>query len=112
QPAGDLDAGNSGSTIRMMSGMLAAQPFTSRMFGDESLSRRPMARIMKPLTEMGAKIDARDGQYPPLTIHGGPLKPIDYTLPVASAQVKTCVLFAGLFAEGQTIVREPIQSRD
>ncbi len=112
QPASDLDAGNSGSTIRMMSGMLAAQPFTSRMFGDESLSRRPMARIMKPLTEMGAKIEARDGQYPPLTIHGGTLKPIDYTLPVASAQVKTCVLFAGLFAEGQTIVREPIQSRD
>src|SRR5580698_5366724 len=112
QPASDLDAGNSGSTIRMMSGMLAAQPFTSRVFGDESLSRRPMARVMKPLAEMGAKIEARDGQYPPLTIHGGELHPIDYTLPVPSAQVKTCVLFGGLFAEGQTIVREPVRSRD
>jgi len=84
----------------------------SRICGDESLSRRPMARVMKPLAEMGAKIEARDGQYPPLTIHGGELKPIDYTLPVASAQVKTCVLFAGLFADGQTVVREPVRSRD
>jgi len=112
EPVSDLDAGNSGSTIRMMSGLLAAQPFTSRIFGDESLSRRPMARIMKPLAEMGAKIEARDGQFPPLTIHGGELHAIDYTLPVPSAQVKTCVLFGGLFAEGQTVVHEPIQSRD
>ena len=112
EPTGDLDAGNSGSTIRMMSGLLAAQPFTSRIFGDESLSRRPMARVMKPLAEMGAKIEARHGQYPPLTIHGGPLRPIEYTLPVPSAQVKTCVLFAGPFTEGQTIVHEPIRSRD
>ncbi len=112
KPTGDLDAGNSGSTIRMMSGLLAAQPFTSRIFGDESLSRRPMARVMKPLAEMGARIEARDGQFPPLTIHGGELHAIDYTLPVPSAQVKTCVLFGGLFAEGQTVVHEPIQSRD
>lgn len=112
EPKGDLDAGNSGSTIRMMSGLLAAQPFTSRIFGDESLSRRPMGRVMKPLAEMGAKIEARDGQFPPLTIHGGPLRAIEYTLPVPSAQVKTCVLFGGLFAEGQTIVHEPIRSRD
>jgi 3-phosphoshikimate 1-carboxyvinyltransferase len=112
QPAADLDAGNSGSTIRMMSGLLAAQPFTSRIFGDESLSRRPMDRIMKPLAQMGAKIEASDNRFPPLTIHGGELHAIDYTLPVASAQVKTCVLFGGLFAEGQTIVREPIRSRD
>lgn len=112
EPEGDLDAGNSGSTIRMMSGVLAGQAFTSRVFGDESLSRRSMARVMEPLAEMGAKIEARDGQYPPLTIHGGELKPIDYTLPVASAQVKTCVLFAGLFADGQTVVREPVRSRD
>ena len=111
-PSKDLDAGNSGSTIRMMSGLLAAQPFTSRIFGDESLSRRPMGRVMKPLGQMGAKIDARDGQYPPLVIHGGELSPIDYTLPVPSAQVKTCVLFAGLFAEGVTTVRESIKSRD
>src|SRR5580693_5278368 len=112
KPDHDLDAGNSGSTIRMMSGLLAAQPFDSRILGDESLSRRPMARVMKPLAEMGAKIEARDGQFPPLTIHGGELHAIDYTLPVPSAQVKTCVLFGGLFAEGQTVVREPIRSRD
>jgi len=112
EPEGDLDAGNSEATIRMMTGLLAGQPFMSRICGDESLSRRPMARVMKPLAEMGAKIEARDGQYPPLTIHGGELKPIDYTLPVASAQVKTCVLFAGLFADGQTVVREPVRSRD
>jgi len=112
EPAADLDAGNSGSTIRMMSGLLAAQPFTTRIFGDESLSRRPMARVMKPLTEMGAHIEARDGQFPPLTIHGADLHAIEYTLPVPSAQVKTCVLFGGLFAEGETIVHEPIRSRD
>lgn len=111
-PRKPLDAGNSGSTIRMMSGLLAAQPFESEIFGDESLSRRPMARVMKPLAQMGARIEARDGQYPPLHIYGGSLHPIDYTLPVASAQVKTCVLFAGMFAEGETIVREPMRSRD
>jgi 3-phosphoshikimate 1-carboxyvinyltransferase len=111
-PKQPLDAGNSGSTIRMMSGLLAAQPFESEIFGDESLSRRPMARVMKPLGMMGARIEARDGQYPPLRIHGGPLHPIDYTLPVASAQVKTCVLFGGLFADGDTVVREPMRSRD
>ena len=111
-PAADLDAGNSGSTIRMLSGILAAQPFPSRIAGDESLSRRPMARIMKPLAEMGARIAAREGQFPPLEIQGARLRPIDYTLPVASAQVKTCVLLAGLFAEGVTTVREPMRSRD
>jgi len=112
QPAGDLDAGNSGSTIRMMAGLLAAQPFKSRIFGDESLSRRPMGRIIKPLESMGARIEAREGTYPPLVIHGNRLHAIDYTLPVPSAQVKTCVLFAGLFADGTTIVRETIRSRD
>jgi 3-phosphoshikimate 1-carboxyvinyltransferase len=111
-PAADLDAGNSGSTIRMLSGILAAQPFTSRIFGDESLSRRPMRRIMKPLAEMGARIRASEGQYPPLEIEGSALRPIHYALPVASAQVKTCVLFAGLFAEGVTSVEEPSRSRD
>src|SRR5690242_8030780 len=111
-PARDLDAGNSGSTIRMMSGLLAGQHFTSRIFGDESLSRRPMDRVMKPLSEMGAHIEARESRFPPLVIRGGKLHPADYTLPVASAQVKTCVLFAGMFAEGQTIVREPVRSRD
>lgn len=112
QPDGDLDAGNSGSTIRMLSGILAAQPFTSRIIGDESLSRRPMQRIMKPLGEMGASITAREDRFPPLEIRGAKLRPIEYTLPVPSAQVKTCVLFAGLYAGGQTIVREPVRSRD
>ena len=111
-PAGDLDAGNSGSTIRMLSGMLAAQPFRSRIFGDESLSRRPMQRIMKPLAEMGASVRAREDKYPPLEIEGARLRPIDYLSPVASAQVKTCVLFAGLFADGATSVIEPARSRD
>src|SRR5580658_9313761 len=110
--AGDLDAGNSGSTIRMLSGILAGQPFATRIFGDESLSRRPMQRIMKPLGQMGARIEAREGQFPPLRIQGGPLRAIDYTLPVPSAQVKTCVLFAGLYAEGETTVTEPVRSRD
>jgi 3-phosphoshikimate 1-carboxyvinyltransferase len=111
-PGGDLDAGNSGSTIRMLSGILAAQPFHSRIFGDESLSRRPMQRIMKPLAEMGASIRARENKYPPLEIDGARLRPIDYVSPVASAQVKTCVLLAGLFADGATSVTEPARSRD
>lgn len=111
-PAGDLDAGNSGSTIRMLSGILAAQPFRSRIFGDESLSRRPMQRIMTPLAKMGGRVSARDGKFPPLAIEGGALTPIEYELPVPSAQVKTCVLFAGLFAEGETTVIEPVRSRD
>src|SRR5512138_1967911 len=111
-PAGDLDAGNSGSTIRMLSGILAAQPFRTRIAGDESLSGRPMQRIMKPLAEMGARIRAREDKYPPLEIEGARLGPIVYALPVASAQVKTCVLFAGLYAEGETSVMEPARSRD
>ncbi|MGC9945655.1 MAG: 3-phosphoshikimate 1-carboxyvinyltransferase [Bryobacteraceae bacterium] len=111
-PLADLDAGNSGSTIRMLSGILAAQSFPTRIGGDESLSRRPMARIIEPLSRMGASIRAREGRFPPLEIHGTRLQPIDYTLPVPSAQVKTCVLFAGLYAEGETLVREPVRSRD
>ena len=112
RPEHALDAGNSGSTIRMMAGLLSGQPFDTHIFGDESLTKRPMGRVMTPLTQMGANVEARDGKFPPLVIHGGPLVPIDYTLPVASAQVKTCVLFAGLFADGETIVREPMLSRD
>jgi 3-phosphoshikimate 1-carboxyvinyltransferase len=111
-PAEMLDAGNSGSTIRMLSGILAAQPFPSRIAGDESLSRRPMGRILTPLSDMGASISARDGRFPPLDIRPAPLHAIDYTLPVASAQVKTCVLFAALFADGCTTVREPARTRD
>lgn len=109
---GQLDAGNSGSTIRMLSGILAAQPFLSRIGGDESLSKRPMGRIMTPLAQMGAKLEAHDGKFPPLTIHGGKLQAIEYASPVASAQVKSCVLFAGIFAEGVTSVREPMPTRD
>jgi len=111
-PAADLDAGNSGSTIRMLSGILAAQPFATRIFGDESLSRRPMRRIIEPLSEMGARIRAREDKFPPLEILGTRLDAIDYVLPVPSAQVKTCVLLAGLFADGRTSVTEPVRSRD
>lgn len=112
KPAAGLDAGNSGSTIRMLSGILAGQPFPSRIFGDASLSNRPMQRIMKPLAEMGAKVHAREDKFPPLEIEGGALHSIEYELPVPSAQVKTCILFAGLFAEGETVVLEPVRSRD
>jgi 3-phosphoshikimate 1-carboxyvinyltransferase len=111
-PAETLDAGNSGSTIRMLSGMLAAQPFTSTIMGDESLSARPMERIMKPLGLMGATLSARDGKYPPLTIQGAKLHPIQYEPPVASAQIKTCVLFAGVHTEGVTSVVERVITRD
>ncbi|MFZ5927651.1 MAG: 3-phosphoshikimate 1-carboxyvinyltransferase [Acidobacteriota bacterium] len=111
-PAVDLDAGNSGSTIRMLSGLLAGQPFESRLTGDESLSRRPMQRILEPLRRMGAHVEARDGKYPPLLIRGGALQPVEYEMPVASAQVKSCVLLAGLMAEGVTAVREPARTRD
>jgi 3-phosphoshikimate 1-carboxyvinyltransferase len=112
ESTGDLDAENSGTTIRMLSGILAGQPFRSRMVGDESLTRRPMQRIMTPLGQMGADIRAREGKFPPLEIHGSPLHPIHYDLPVPSAQVKTCVLFAGLFAAGETSVTEPVRTRD
>jgi 3-phosphoshikimate 1-carboxyvinyltransferase len=109
---GILDAENSGSTIRMLSGILAGQPFTSRISGDESLQRRPMKRIMAPLTLMGAQIEAIQDNYPPLNIHGGILQPIRYELPVASAQVKSAVLLAGLYADGETTVVEPVSTRN
>ncbi|MEP7364438.1 MAG: 3-phosphoshikimate 1-carboxyvinyltransferase, partial [Acidobacteriota bacterium] len=111
-PEDVLDAGNSGSTIRMLSGVLAAQKFTSMIAGDESLSKRPMDRIMKPLAMMGAEIEAIDGRFPPLTIHGRKLKAMRYEPPMASAQVKTCVLMAGLHCEGETTVVEKIGTRD
>src|SRR5271167_3931549 len=91
-PAEVLDCGNSGSTMRMLSGILAGQPFPSELWGDESLSRRPMARIMKPLTQMGARIEAAEGGRPPLKIRGGALKAIHYRPEVASAQVQSCVM--------------------
>lgn len=111
-PVSPLDCGNSGSTIRMLSGILAGREFTCELTGDESLSRRPMARIITPLEMMGARIASANGGRPPLSLTGGRLKAINYQLPVASAQVKTSLLFAGLFAEGTTRIEEPIQTRD
>lgn len=110
--AGMLDAGNSGSTIRMLAGILAGQPFTTSITGDESIQRRPMKRVIDPLRLMGAQIEAREGNFAPLTITGGGLRAIDYTPPVASAQVKSCVLLAGLFAAGTTVVREKTPTRN
>lgn len=111
-PVETLDAGNSGTTIRLLSGILAGQRFMSKITGDASLSKRPMQRIMTPLAAMGASIQAREGQYPPLTIRGGPLEGIRYELPVASAQVKSAVLLAGLYASGVTEVVEPTETRN
>ncbi len=111
-PASALDCGNSGSTMRMLSGILAGQAFTSELSGDQSLCRRPMARIIKPLEQMGAAIQSSEGARPPLRITGGSLRAIDYVMPVASAQVKSAVLFAALFAPGKTRVEEPIRTRD
>lgn len=111
QPDRILNAGNSGTTARLLLGLLAGQPFETSITGDSSLRRRPMRRIVEPLRQMGALIDG-DGENLPLTIEGGPLKAIDYQSPRASAQVKSAVLLAGLFADGMTIVEEPNRSRD
>jgi 3-phosphoshikimate 1-carboxyvinyltransferase len=110
-PTSALDCGNSGSTMRMLAGILAGQPFETEMIGDASLSKRPMKRVIEPLTRMGTHITSTDG-YPPLTISGGKLKAIDYKTPVASAQVKSAVLLAGLYAPGETSVEEPMRTRD
>jgi 3-phosphoshikimate 1-carboxyvinyltransferase len=107
-----IDAENSGSTIRMMSGVLAGQKFISTITGDSSLRRRPMRRVVDPLRQMGADIRSADGDRAPLEIRGGELKAIDYTTPVPSAQVKSAILLAGLYAEGVTIVRESVRTRD
>jgi 3-phosphoshikimate 1-carboxyvinyltransferase len=112
QPRASLDCGNSGSTMRMLSGFLAGQDFACDLHGDESLSKRPMARIMAPLRLMGAEISAGAGDRPPLHIRGGKLRGIEYKTPIASAQVKSAVLFAGLLAEGETTVEEPYRTRD
>ena len=106
-----LDCGNSGSTMRMISGLLAPQEGSFTLVGDASLSRRPMERIRKPLEQMGARLTLTEG-HAPLTIHGAPLRAIDYTTPVPSAQVKTCVLLAGLQTPGTTVVREGLRTRD
>lgn len=110
-PSSELDCGNSGTTMRMMSGILAGQPFDCTLFGDVSLSKRPMKRVILPLTEMGAKFSHNDYKAP-LKITGGKLHAITYNSPLASAQVKSAVLLAGLFAEGVTTVNEPYQSRN
>ena len=112
-PPHDIDCGNSGTTMRLLAGLLAAQPFRSRLIGDESLSRRPMKRVIDPLTKMGANIRAEGPKdCPPLVIEGGKLQAIQYFSPIASAQVKSAILLAGLFAKGRTTVTEPFQSRD
>ena len=111
-PRESLDCGNSGSTMRMLAGILAGQDFACDLHGDESLTRRPMKRIIEPLRLMGAGIGAAAGDRPPLHLRGGKLRAIEYKMPVASAQVKSAVLFAGLQAEGETVVEEPHRTRD
>lgn len=112
-PAGPIYVGNSGTAMRLFAGLLAGQAFASELTGDASLTARPMGRVADPLRGMGALIDTAEGGRPPLKIHGGaPLKGIDYDMPVASAQVKSCLLFAGLYADGETRVREPAPTRD
>jgi 3-phosphoshikimate 1-carboxyvinyltransferase len=108
-----IDCGNSGTTIRLISGVLAGNPFFSVLTGDESLRIRPMARVINPLQQMGAEIMARAGnKYPPLAIKGKKLQSIQYKMPVASAQVKSAILLAGLYADGETVIAEPAKSRD
>lgn len=111
-PTEILDCGNSGTTFRLLSGILAGQPFTSTLTGDASIQKRPMKRVIVPLREMGAQITAKEDNYAPVTIQGGQLKGIHYASPVASAQVKSCVLLAGLYAEGPTTVVEPAATRN
>lgn len=110
-PQQNLDCGNSGTTMRLSTGILSAQPFNSVLFGDESLSKRPMKRIIEPLKLMGAEINS-DNFKAPLYIKGSKLSGINYNLPISSAQVKSCILLAGLFADGKTTIHEPNQSRN
>lgn len=112
-PEGPVDLGNSGTSIRLMSGLLAGQAFDVVLSGDRSLSKRPMKRVTDPLALMGARIDTDEGGKPPLRVHGGSaMKGIDYPMPMASAQVKSCLLLAGMYAEGKTCVTEPATTRD
>ncbi len=113
EPFDVVDCGNSGTTIRLLSGILSGNPFFSALTGDNSLKQRPMARVIKPLKEMGAHISGRDGdRYLPIAIKGGALKAINYDMPVASAQVKSCLILAGMYADGTTVITEPYKSRD
>ena len=112
-PAGDLDFGNSGTGVRLAMGLMASTPLTARCVGDASLSKRPMGRVTKPLAQFGTRFETSDGDRLPLTLHGaGEAKPVTYTLPVASAQVKSAVLLAGLNTPGVTTVIEPVATRD
>ena len=112
KPRRTLDVGNSGTTMRLLSGILAGQDFPSTLDGDASIRRRPMRRVIDPLSKMGARIHSREGGFSPLKIEGCTLSPIDYTTPVPSAQVKSAVLLAGLFADGVTSVTESVRTRD
>ena len=114
QPPGRaLDVGNSGTSMRLLAGLLAGQEFDVELTGDNSLSKRPMKRVTEPLALMGAKVDTAEGGRPPLFIHGGgALQPIQYAMPMASAQVKSCVLLAGMYTDGKTCVTEPAPTRD
>jgi 3-phosphoshikimate 1-carboxyvinyltransferase len=113
EPSNIIDCGNSGTTIRMLSGVLSGNPFFSVLTGDESLRTRPMSRVITPLRQMGAEIMARDrDRFPPIAVKGKKLQPIRYIMPIASAQVKSAILLAGLYVDGETEVIEPSKSRD
>ena len=112
KPSKTLDVGNSGTTIRLISGILSAQDFDCQLNGDSSIQKRPMKRIINPLSLMGAEIESTNDGYAPLKIHGKKLNSIEYTMPVASAQVKSAILLASLFAEGTTVINEPVASRN
>jgi 3-phosphoshikimate 1-carboxyvinyltransferase len=113
EPKNILDVGNSGTTIRLLTGLLSGQDFYSVLCGDVSIRKRPMRRVVEPLRLMGADIWGRkDGQFAPLSVRGNKLNPLHYTLPVASAQVKTALLLAGLYTTGETVIKEPLPTRD
>ena len=112
KPGQAVNVGNSGTTMRLLAGILGGQDFETILTGDSSLNGRPMKRIVEPLSQMGVDIKAASGEYPPLKIIGGRLKPISYSMPMSSAQVKSAILLAGLYTDGVTTVREPFQSRD
>jgi 3-phosphoshikimate 1-carboxyvinyltransferase len=113
EPSDVINCGNSGTTIRLLSGILSGNPFFSVLTGDTSLRKRPMARVIEPLSRMGAMILARaENRYPPLAIKGNSLQAIEYSMPVASAQVKSSLILAGLYASGETVITEPAKSRD
>jgi 3-phosphoshikimate 1-carboxyvinyltransferase len=112
KPQGDLYVGNAGTAMRLLTGLMAGQNFSVTLTGDRSLTKRPMNRVANPLREMDVVIDTADEGRPPMTIHGGSPTAIHYDMPMASAQVKSCLLLAGLYAKGETSVTEPAPTRD